>query len=111
MKRSVTLRALLLEDFARTADVAGMRSTARLLRRADVCEEDLAAVSSDLRDSVSKNTRNAGVALMKLRTGAGPVAAVQVLADYCGLDVAAWIDATADEQRVQVAEAEAEAVS
>lgn len=102
--RVVSLRALLLEDAARTADVSGLRSVARLLRRADIGEEDLAAVCGDLRDSASKNARTAGVALTKLRTGAGEQAALHVLAEACGIDVIAWVLATCGEQRVTVAD-------
>ena len=102
--RVVSMRALLLEDAARTVDVSGLRSVARLLRRADLCDEDLAAVCGDLRHSGLRTARNAGVALAKLRTGAGPDAAVDVLADFCGLERDAWIAATCEEQRVTVAD-------
>jgi hypothetical protein len=102
--RVVSLRALLIEDCARTAYRAGLRSVARLLRREDAVEDDLADVCEDLRASASRDARAAGRALAQFRTGGGPYAAVDVLAEFCGLDREEWIAESCREQGVALAD-------
>lgn len=99
--RTVTLRALVIEDIARTAGAAAMYSAARLLRRVDLTDDDLAVICTDLSSSASRDARAAGRALMKLRTS-GIGAAISVLAEYCGLDAETWTAAARDEQIVEV---------
>ena len=100
--RTVTLRGLVTEDIARIADGAGLRSVARLLRRSDIDDNDLAAVCADLRGSEHRAARNAGVALAKLRTTASVTAAIDVLAGFCGLEPEDWVATTRDEQGTSV---------
>lgn len=99
--RTVTLRALVIEDIARTAGAVAMHSAARLLRRADLTDDDLAVICTDLSSSASRDARAAGHALTKLRAS-GASAAVDALAEYCGLDAETWTAASRDEQDVEV---------
>lgn len=101
--RTVSLRALVVEDIARTADEKGLLHVAQMLRRADLSGDDLAAACNDLRDSSSVRARRAGDALRALLTGAGVDAAVRELAACLSLPVEHWIGGTCEEQGVTLA--------
>lgn len=97
--RTVTLRALVLEDIARTAFRCGDESAARLLRRADVGGDDFIAVERDLSRSGLREARVAGDALSLLHL---PRAAATRLAMWCGLDLGEWVDEACCEQGVVI---------
>lgn len=99
--RTATLRELVIEDIARAAGAASMHSAARLLRRSDLTDDDLAVICTDLLASGQRDARAAGRALRKIRSG-DVESAIDVLAEYCGLDAEAWTAATRDEQSAQV---------
>lgn len=105
MKRAVTLRALLLEDAARTAESSNARrpAVARLLRRADLGREDIASAAVDLR---TLSACSAALALLAGETAACTIAALDVLCASTGLSREEWITATLLEQRVELADGE-----
>jgi hypothetical protein len=95
----VTLRALVIEDCARTADREQRPAVARLLRRADVSREDLTAAALDLR---ARTAHAAALAMLATETSHADWFAVDALADECGLLPAEWTEETAREQGVEV---------
>ncbi|MEZ4395160.1 MAG: hypothetical protein R3A48_29115 [Polyangiales bacterium] len=101
--RVVSLRAIVVEDIARTAERASRPAAAMLLRRFSDDAAAAKAVADDLRNAVTREARVAGAAAGYLADG-GPRLAVDELAEFCGLEPDAWIEATCEEQGVAVAE-------
>lgn len=99
--RTVSLRALVIEDIARTAERAYRHAAAMLVRRFPDDDAALTAVSRDLAISVHPAARVAGAAAGALADG-DIAAAVRELARFCGLDVAEWAAESAREQSVEV---------
>lgn len=99
--RVVSLRALVVEDIARTADRFHRPAAAMLLRRFPDDTAAAKAVADDLRNSSAATARVAGAAAGYLADG-GPRVAVAELAEYCGISVKAWVEATCEEQCVTV---------
>ena len=91
----ITLRALLIEDAARVAELRHP-AVARLLRRPDVSPEDLAGAAVDL-----ERYPSASRALHALSRGDLDGALAQHC-DATGLDREEWIAATLDEQRAEL---------
>lgn len=96
-----SLRALVLEDCALTAERQRRVCAARLLR-AEVDAAVARDVASELMADASREARAAGRAV-RIALEDEQQAAV-ILADYCGLSVEEWIDATCDEQGVELAQ-------
>ena len=101
--RTVTLRALLVEDIARTADRFHRPAAAMLLRRFPDDTAAAKAVADDLRNASAPAARVAGAAASYLANG-GPRVAVAELAEHCGLSVEGWVEATCEEQCVTVSD-------
>lgn len=97
--REVTLRALVIEDCARTAERHQRPAVARLLRRADVAREDLTAAALDLRP---RTACTAALAMLATETVHAAGKAVDILAEECGLSGEEWIGESCAEQGVEV---------
>lgn len=93
--RVVSLRELLIEDAARVALKADRPAVARLLRRADVSDEDVFAASADLKG------RSIAAALAHVALGEFD-AALGHHCDVTGLDRRTWLAETCAEQGVEV---------
>ncbi|MEZ4395067.1 MAG: hypothetical protein R3A48_28650 [Polyangiales bacterium] len=104
--RVVSLRALVVEDIARTADWANRPAAALLLRRFPEDPEAVKAIADELRVAATPRARVAGCAAGYLADGSDP-AALRELVDYTGLTDAEWIEETCREQGVAVAEVSA----
>ena len=104
--RTVTLRALVVEDIARTAERQGRPAVAMLLRRLSDDSTVLDTVASDLRNANGNASRVAGAAAGHLADGAVSRAA-GYLAEFCGLSLDEWAAETSTEQGVRYAAPEA----
>ena len=93
--RTVTLRALLIEDAARVAELRHP-AVARLLRRPDVSPEDLAGAAVGLERYPSASRALRAIAVGDLD------AAMALHCDATGLDRDAWIAATLEEQGAEL---------
>lgn len=102
----VTLRALVVEDIARTAERLYHPAAALLLRRCPDDAEAARAVADSLRCSGAPRARVAGAAAGHLADDR-PNAAAFELARFCGLSVAEWAKESAREQGVRYAAPEA----
>lgn len=99
--RVVSLRALVAEDIARTAERFSRHAAAMLLRRFPDDTEALNTAASDLRNASAPAARVAGAAAGHLADGNAQRAA-GYLAEYCGLSADAWTAETCIEQGVEV---------
>ncbi len=102
----VSLRALVTEDLARTAERANRPAAAMLLRRFPTEAAALRAVADDLRNASSPAARVAGGAAGHLADGDLRGAAFE-LARHCGLNVNEWAEESAREQGVRYVAPEA----
>lgn len=99
--RTVTLRALLIEDVARSAERAHRPAAEYLLRRLSDDTSALHAAGDELRLAVSSEARVAGRAAAYLAIG-DHGSALSILAAYCGLPVGEWVEATLEEQDAEL---------
>lgn len=97
---TVSLRALVVEDIARTAAKCNRPAAAMLLRRFP-CGDALNAVAADLAGALQREGRAAGTATAHLSDGSVRLA-VERLARFCGLSVEEWTAESAREQGVEV---------
>lgn len=98
--RVASLRELVVEDIARTAERYHRPASAMLLRRFPDDTAAAKAVAADLRNSSTREARVAGAAAGYLADG-GPRVAADELAEHCGISIEAWIEATCEEQGVE----------
>ena len=100
--RTVTLRALVIEDIARTAERQGRPAAAMLARHLTTLDPAvLNTVASDLRNASTPALRVAGAAAGHLADG-NVQRAAGYLAEFCGLSADEWTAETCTEQGVEV---------
>ena len=99
--RVVSLRALLVEDIARTAEWANRPAAALLLRRFPEDIDAVQAVADELSASAPSRSRVAGGAAGHLADGS-TYAALRELAKFCGLSGTEGVEETCREQGVEV---------
>ncbi len=104
--RAVTLRALVVEDLARTAERCQRHAAAMLLRRFPEDSTALNTVASDLRTANTPAARVAGAAAGHLADG-NVRRAAGYLAEFCGLSLEEWTAETSTEHGVRYAAPEA----